>query len=166
LYAKKEGPVRFTPRRKDELFESLERLARGLDMALVELSVSPHRGSVQVRLTVYKSGNMGIDDCSALHRAALPRLELAFPGKSLYVEVSSPGIDRAIKDGSEFAYYTGRGLRCFRTDISDWHEGVLVSSDEERIVIRGKDGEAELPYVIIAKAKLCDVPNGHFFEEV
>jgi ribosome maturation factor RimP len=151
----KEGPVRFTPRSKDELFESLEKLARGLEMALVDLSVSFHKGSVQLRLIAYKSGNMGIEDCSALHRAVLPRLELAFPGKSLFVEVSSPGIDRTIRDGSDFAYYIGRTLRCFRTDISGWHEGVLVSSNEEKIVIKGKDGEAELPYAIIAKAKLC-----------
>jgi ribosome maturation factor RimP len=151
--------VRFTPRLKDELFGSLEKLAGGLGLVLVDLSASPHRGSVQVKLTVYKPGNMGIDDCSTLHRAALPRLELAFPGKDLYVEVSSPGIDRVIKDGSEFACYIGRGLRCFRTDISDWQEGILVFSDEEKIVIKGKGGETALPYAIIAKAKLCDVPE-------
>jgi ribosome maturation factor RimP len=73
--------VRFTPRGKDELFESLEKVARGFDMSLVELTASPHRGRVQLRLTVYKKGNMGIDDCSRLHRAVLPRLELAFPGR-------------------------------------------------------------------------------------
>ncbi|MDR1177643.1 MAG: ribosome assembly cofactor RimP [Spirochaetaceae bacterium] len=155
----KDGPVRFTHRLKDELFESLERLAGGLEMTLVDLSVSRSRGSVQVRLTVYRPGNVGIDDCSALHRAALPRLELAFPGAGLYVEVSSPGIDRAIRDGSEFAHYIGRGVRCFRTDISDWYEGVLLSSDEEKIVVKGKDGETTLSYEVIAKAKLCDVPG-------
>jgi ribosome maturation factor RimP len=111
-----------------------------------------------VRLIADKPGNMGIDDCSALHRAALPRLEMAFPGAELYVEVSSPGINRTIRDGSEFAHYAGRGVRCFRTDISDWHEGILLSSDGEKIVIQGKDGRTELPYEIIAKAKLCDVP--------
>jgi ribosome maturation factor RimP len=151
---KRKNPVRFTPREKDELFESLEKVARGFDLSLVELTVSPHRGRTQVRLTVYKAGNMGIDDCSRLHRAALPRLELAFPGRDLYVEVSSPGIDRLIKDGSEFVHYTGRGVRCYRTDISDWSEGILVSSDEEKIVIREKEGETVLPYAVIAKAKL------------
>jgi ribosome maturation factor RimP len=97
---------------------------------------------------------MGIADCSRLHRAALPRLELAFPGRDLYVEVSSPGIDRLIKDGNEFVHYTGRELCCYRTDISGWAEGVLVSSDEEKIVLRGKEGETVLPYTVIAKAKL------------
>jgi ribosome maturation factor RimP len=84
---------------------------------------------------------------------------MAFPGKDLYVEVSSPGIGRVIKDGSEFACYTGRGVRCFRTDISDWYEGILVSCDEEKVVIQGKDGGTEIPYKVIAKAKLYDVPD-------
>jgi ribosome maturation factor RimP len=146
--------VRFTPQGKDELFESLERAAQGLGMSLVEFSVSRHKGSVQIRLTVYKPGNMGIEDCSRLHRAALPRLELAFPDQELYVEVSSPGIERTIKDGNEFVHYTGRGVRCYRTDISDWSGGILLSSDEEGIVLRNGEGELRIPYSLIAKAKL------------
>jgi ribosome maturation factor RimP len=123
-------------------------------MSLVELNVSRHRGSIQVRVVAYKKGNMGVDDCSRLHHALLPRLELAFPGQDLYVEVSSPGIDRMIKDGSEFVHYTGRGIKCFRTDISDWSSGLLQSSDEKGLVLKEKTGVINLAYEIIAKAKL------------
>jgi ribosome maturation factor RimP len=146
--------MRFTPREPDPLFDSLDPVVRGLGMALVELSLSRHKGSVQVRVVAYKKGNMGVDDCSRLHRALLPRLELAFPGQDLYVEVSSPGIERLIKDGAEFAHYTGRGIRCFRTDISDWSSGILQSSDERGLVLKGKTGTISLDYGIIAKAKL------------
>jgi ribosome maturation factor RimP len=103
---------------------------------------------------VYKNGIVGIDDCSAFHRASIPRLELAFPGQDLYVEVSSPGIDRLIKDGSEFACYMGRGVRCYRTDISGWSAGILESADEAGVVIEGKEGKIRIPYDCIAKAKL------------
>jgi ribosome maturation factor RimP len=123
-------------------------------MSLVELNLSRHKGSIQVRVVAYKRGNMGVDDCSRLHHALLPRLELAFPGQDLYVEVSSPGIDRMIKDGSEFAHYIGRGVRCFRTDISDWSSGILQSSDEKGLVLNEKTGAVTLDYGIIAKAKL------------
>jgi ribosome maturation factor RimP len=123
-------------------------------MSLVELGVSRHKGSIQVRVVAYKQGNMGVDDCSRLHHALLPRLELAFPGEDLYVEVSSPGIERLIKDGAEFAHYTGRGVRCFRTDISDWSSGILRSSDEKGLVLKEKTGTVTLSYEIIAKAKL------------
>jgi ribosome maturation factor RimP len=103
---------------------------------------------------VYKGGAVGVDDCSRAHHAILPRLELAFPGEDLYVEVSSPGIDRLIKDGAEFAHYLGRGIRCYRTDISDWTSGILWAADTEGVTLKGKDGMTALSFNIIAKAKL------------
>jgi ribosome maturation factor RimP len=156
--------MRYTPRATDRqedsgnpvdsLYNSLEPVIWGLGLSLVELTVSRHRGSVQIRAVVYKQGPLGVDDCSTAHHALLPRLELAFPGQDIYMEVSSPGIDRLIKDGAEFAYYIGRGIRCYRTDISDWSAGILDSANEQGIVLRGKEGMMNISYEIIAKAKL------------
>jgi ribosome maturation factor RimP len=146
--------VRFTPKETDPLADSLESIVQGLGMELLDLSVSKRKGSVQVRVVVYKRGVVGVDDCSRVHRALLPRLELAFGEQDLYVEVSSPGIERLIKDGSEMPHYIGRRIRCFRTDISDWSVGILVSADERHIVLEGKEGTIDLGYEVIAKAKL------------
>ena len=138
------------------LRQSLETVLNGLKLNLIELNVSKLRGSVQIRTIIYrKEGNIGTDDCSKVHRAVMPRLELAFPEQEVYLEVSSPGIDRLIKEGSEFAFYTGKAVRCYRTDISDWTAGVLESTDEKGIVIKNKkDGAVRLEFDIIAKAKL------------
>lgn len=146
--------MQFTPRKANPLFDSAQKVVQGLGMSLIELSVSQRKGSVQVRAVVYKSGIVGVDDCSRVHHALLPRLELDFSGQDLYMEVSSPGIDRTIKDGAEFAHYIGRGIRCFRTDISDWSSGILQSADETQLALKGKDGMITLRYDIIAKAKL------------
>jgi ribosome maturation factor RimP len=136
------------------VFDALEPIARGLGLALVEITVSRHKGSTQLRIVVYKQGDVGIADCSAFHRASLPRLELAFPGEDLYIEVSSPGIDRLIKDGAEFRHYSGRAIRCYRTDTSAWSSGTLVSSDETGLTLEEKGKQFTLPYEIIAKARL------------
>jgi ribosome maturation factor RimP len=138
----------------ESLYDSLEPVIRGLGLELVELNLSRHRGAVQVRVVVYKKGVLGVDDCSRAHHALLPRLELAFSGRELYVEVSSPGIDRLIKDGAEFAFYLGRGIRCYRSDISDWSAGILESAGEQGLVLRGKDGPLSIAYELITKAKL------------
>ena len=136
--------------------DALETLLGGLGFRLIELTVSRHRGSVQVRAVIYMAGavSLGVDDCSRAHRAIMPRLELAFPDQDVFLEVSSPGIDRLIKNGAEFAHYRGRGIRCYRTDISDWSAGILEESDEKGIVLKGKEGTIRLEYEIIAKAKL------------
>jgi len=150
----------------DVLFFSLEPVVRGLGMALIELNVfhGKARGGnppgAQVRLVVYRDGLTGVDDCSRVHRGVLPRLELAFPGQDIYLEVSSPGIDRNIKDGSEFLHYVNKGVKCYRTDISDWTTGILTAVDGEKIALRLDSGETpgeiELPYEVIAKAKLAN----------
>ncbi len=146
--------MQFSPRRDDPLFDSLQAVVNGLGMSLVELTVSRHRGAAQVHVTVYRKGIVGVSDCSKVHHAILPRLELAFPDQELYVEVASPGIDRTIKDASEFPIYVGRGVRCFRLDTSDWTAGIVESADANRLILRGSAGLVELPYGLIAKAKL------------
>jgi ribosome maturation factor RimP len=132
---------------------SLEPAAKGLGLSLVEVSVSGTGGDVRIRLVIHKKGTVGIDDCTAFHRAALPELELVFPG-GFSLEVSSPGTDRRIKDGAEFASYLGESVRCYCTDVSDWVEGVLESSDGEGISLRGDRGSLRIGYGVIAKAKL------------
>jgi ribosome maturation factor RimP len=146
--------VRYTLRGSDPIYDSARETAQGLGLDVVELHIFQRKGNVQVKVVAYKPGTMGLDECSRLHRAILPLLESAFPGQDLYVEVSTPGVDRNIRDASEFRHYIGRAVRCFRTDISDWTSGVLVSADETGLVLTGKNGTMPLPYAIIAKAKL------------
>ena len=157
------------PRDPDEaLYQSLEPVIRGMGMSLLDLSVyrgkgrGENHGTVQVKAVVYREGITGVEDCSRVHRGILPRLELAFEGKEIYLEVSSPGINRIIKDGSEFAHYIGKVVKCYRTDISDWSEGILCAADDKGVVLKVKDEKTglaselpmEIPFEIIAKARL------------
>ncbi|MDR2493972.1 MAG: ribosome assembly cofactor RimP [Spirochaetaceae bacterium] len=146
--------MRFTPKEKDPLFDAADEIVRGLGMSLIDLSVFRGKAGVQVKAVICKGGVISVDDCSNAHRALIPRLELAFSGQNLSVEVSSPGTDRIIKDGAELTHYIGRGIRCFRTDISDWSGGILQSADENGLALKGKDGMIPLKYEVIAKAKL------------
>jgi ribosome maturation factor RimP len=157
-YIAKSGAAEFAG--NDSLRGPLETIIRALGLELIELSVSRHKarkgspGSVQVRLVVDSGGAVGIDECSRAHHAIMPRLTLAFPGRNLHVEVSSPGINRLIKDGVEAAHYRGRRVCCYRTDIADWSAGILEAADEKGLVLKGKEGTMHLEYEIIAKAKL------------
>ena len=152
--------MKYSPREPDPLFDSLEPVLQGLDTRLIDLSVSRRKGrggkpgNVWIRLTVYKEGTVGVEDCSRVHRAVLPRLELAFPGSDLYLEVSSPGINRLIRDGAEFAPFIGKDVACYRLDTSGWSAGVLKSADTEKIALDCGGEELVLPYEVIAKAKL------------
>jgi ribosome maturation factor RimP len=162
--------MKFTPREAGKetglrdpenlLLDSLEPVVKGLGMSLIELDLFQRKGrgsspgSVQIKAVIYHAGSVGVNDCSKAHRAMFPRIELAFPGRDIFLEVSSPGIDRLIKDGSEFLHFTGRGVKCYSVDSSLWIGGLLQSADEKGIVLKTRDGEMSLVYDVIAKAKL------------
>jgi ribosome maturation factor RimP len=146
--------MKYTAQEETSVRQSLEMILKGLGFSLVELVISRHKGSVQIRVVIYNGMSIGTDDCSKVHRAVSARCELAFEGQDIYLEVSSPGIERLIKDGSEFVHYLGKGVRCYCTDISDWQAGILESAGENGIMIKTKEGTVSLSYDIIAKAKL------------
>lgn len=179
--------MKYTPRGEDSqeeeclLYNSLEPIARGLGLGILELSLFRPRakkgapGTVQIKVTACKDGSLGVDDCSRLHRAILPRLELAFPGRELYLEVSSPGINRLIKDGSEFVHFIGRGVKCYWADAgkdfsagekkpsvdgSGWIEGILKEANEKGVTLETREGKINLAYEVIAKAKLDEAIGG------
>jgi ribosome maturation factor RimP len=144
----------------EALREPIEALVRGLGMGLIDLCIFRSKGrkglpgAVQVRVIVYKPGPLGTNECAKVHRAIAPRLELAFPGSELSVEVSTPGITRQVRDGVELAHYLGRGVRLWRTDITDWSAGLLEGADEQGITIKGQGETIRLDYATVAKARL------------
>ncbi|MDR2767571.1 MAG: hypothetical protein LBB82_04510, partial [Treponema sp.] len=78
------------------------------------------------------------------------------------VELSSPGLDRQIREGAEFRCYLGQELACYRSDLSCWETGVLAGAGEEGIELKLKDGDDAarfIPFAVIGKAKL----QGHNF---
>jgi len=138
-------------------------VARSLGMRLVELGVFRGKGrrglpgAVRVRAALCRppfEGPVapGSAEIARAHRAMLPVLEGAFPGRAIHAEVSSPGIGRFAKDGEELALYAGRRVRCWRTDISDWTTGLLEEADERGIILKAKEGTIRLEYGVIAKA--------------
>jgi ribosome maturation factor RimP len=140
------------------LRETVEPVAAGLGCALVELTLSRHRGSCQVRAVITgtdNAGTVGTNELGRLHKALLPRLELAL-GSDISVELSSPGIGRVVKEGAEFTYFVGRPVRCYLGETSDWVTGILKARDENKIILESGDGEIELEYERIAKAILGD----------
>jgi ribosome maturation factor RimP len=142
------------PKRDEPIYSSLESVVNGLGMSVVEMAVSRHRGSVQANVVVYKKDGVGVADCSRVHRAIEPRLSLAYPDQEIYIETASPGIDRTLKDAAEFDVFAGRGVRCYRTDISDWTAGIVAETSADRVTLRNASGLVEIPFSVIAKAKL------------
>ena len=142
-------------------------LVEGLGYYLVELKISPQRGVTQVQSVVASrdpSENISVNDCAKVHRILLARLEEILGTDNISMELSSPGMERNIKNAAEFKFFVGRKIRVFSKSASDWIGGELLSSDSEKLSLKvesensEKDGQTKtVEYQDIAKAKFIHI---------
>jgi len=97
---------------------------------------------------------VSVNDCSRVHHALLPRLEALLGTDNTSMELTSPGIDRNVKNAAEFSLFVGRAVRVWSKKISDWIGGKIVSADETVLTMETEKGEiVTVPYGEMAKAK-------------
>jgi len=135
---------------------------KGLGYELVELRIVPQKGSVRI-LAVIASKNpvvdIGIEDCSRIHRALLPRIQAFLGTEDTYMEVTSPGMERNIRNAAEFELFIGRDVRVWDKTAGDWVGGTIVSADRKSVTLERKSADTGEPeqqtvlYETIAKAK-------------
>lgn len=113
-----------------------------------------------LRITIDKDGGVGIDDCERFHRAIDPMLDEADPIESSYrLEVSSPGIERALTRPEHFTAMRGSevevklyapidGVKVFRAvlDSSDETSVTFVVGDEKLTLEREKLARVKTVY--------------------
>ena len=75
---------------------------------LVDLEYSPARGNSVLRLFIDKEGGITVEDCTKVSRAIGDALEIEDPIPGSYrLEVSSPGVNRVLKNERDFERFQG-----------------------------------------------------------
>ena len=128
-------------------------------MELVHLDMERQRGSWLVRLFIDKPGGISLDDCAAVSGQFGTELDAqALVDGAYTLEVSSPGLDRPLRDVSDFRRFTGKLVAI--STIEPFHGrrhfiGRLVSF-ESRIatVMDGKQNAYSIPFDKISMARL------------
>ncbi|MDF2653637.1 MAG: ribosome maturation factor RimP [Bacillota bacterium] len=103
---------------------------------------------------------IGTDDCEKVSRYLSEKLDSLDPiEQNYYLEVSSPGMDRALLKDSDYVRYAGRyvditlyqglnGKKTFFGKLEGLHDGNLIILDE-------KEARIEIPMEKVAKTKLA-----------
>ena len=146
-------------------YEECEKIVKEMGYNLVELKIIPQKKSISVHAVIASencSESIGVNDCSRVHKVLSEKLRELLRDDNIYMELSSPGTERNIKNAAEFVFFTGRQIRIWDKNISDWLCGVLVSSDLKSLVleISQKDGLVQTKTVLfadIAKAKFISL---------
>lgn len=142
-------------------FTECEKIISPLGYHLVELKLGKRGSTVTISATITgndPSVSIGVNDCSKAHHALLPKLEELLGTEDTYMELTSPGMERNIKNAAEFALFKGRQVRVWDKTVTDWVGGTLIDADTQSLTLEvtQKDGsvsQTTVAYENIAKAK-------------
>jgi ribosome maturation factor RimP len=110
-----------------------------------------------LRVTVDRDGGVDLDTIAEVSERLSRRLDLEdFGPKGYALEVSSPGLERALRTPRHFERSVGERVKvktAAPVGGRTVHEGALVSADAEAIVVASEGGELRVPYADIASAR-------------
>ncbi len=135
-------------------------LVEGLGYRLVELKIVPAKTVTKISAVITSKDpekNIGVDDCAKVHHALQPRLEALLKTEDTAMELTSPGIDRNIKNAAEFKLFTGRTVRVWSRTVNDWIGGRITGADEKAVTMETESGMKTVVYDDIAKAKFVQI---------
>ena len=149
--------------KESRLYQEIEQLMSAIGLRTVEASAADIQGSKMLKVVVYKEGSeVNTDDLATAYNIIYPRYSVIFSDRDLQLEVSSPGLQRTLKDVIEFSVFRGKGVRCYNVPDSCYIIGTIESCDDESVTLsdyskEGKDESGKaitLLFSDIAKAKL------------
>jgi ribosome maturation factor RimP len=97
---------------RDQLSELLAPVVTGLGYELWELTYAPRAGGGLLRLYIDSPHGISLDDCERVSRQVSEALDASDPIPGHYtLEVSSPGLDRALRTKAHFERFAGEQVR-------------------------------------------------------
>lgn len=132
-------------------------LFEGGRLYLVDLEVRGKPGSQVVSVYADTKEGITLDEITRLTREINDILDINDAVRGVYrLDVSSPGIDRPLKELWEFEKNIGRNLRVIFEDKGEEKEaaGELLSADKNQILLKEKNKEIAIPMASITKAQV------------
>ena len=135
---------------------AIEPLINEMGYTVVEITVGISRDLEDVKVVVYGTEGVGINDLTLITRNIRPRMELIEGLPNLSLTVSSPGIDRVIKSPEEYEIFCGRSVRILLKEGSEWIKGMISGYKDSLLSIQIGDEVKQIGLEGIQKARLDD----------
>jgi Uncharacterized protein conserved in bacteria len=138
-----------------------------LGLELFELRTGGTKGRPVLDVRIDRGGEkVTVDDCARASRAIEARLDaMAYAGTRYVLEVSSPGVERPLRNAGDWRRFIGRDAVVTNDDVAG---GPVAGSREVRIAgVEGGDGEEmivvedaggntlRIPLAAVKKARLA-----------
>ncbi len=128
--------------------------AEGYEVA--DIVLSRYKNKVTLKLFVYSSNPVTIDECARLSRLVgdvIDGTDLFDEGYTL--EISSPGLDRPLSTFRDFKYRIGEIVKVLFVDRQRKQvTAEIVSAADDAVEFRNDDGSFTIPLSEIERAKI------------
>lgn len=135
-------------------------LAEELGYELVDVEFLKESSSYFLRVYLDKPGGINLDDCQKVSQLLSEKLDEKDPiSVAYYLEVSSPGLDRPLKNDNDLKRNLGKevDIKLYEAlESKKTIEGYLENYDDKEIIIKTELGKfINIPREIIALIKLA-----------
>jgi len=129
-----------------------------LGLELVEVHYRREQGGWVLRLIIDKQDGVSLEDCAAVSREVGQLLDIGDVIDQAYnLEVSSPGLDRPLKNMADFQRFTGRKAKIKTIEPVDGEHvfiGKIQQTEGEMIILEIGRREVKIPFMQVSKARL------------
>ncbi len=142
---------------KQQVMELVTRPLTAEGFELADMALSRYHTSVLLRLYVYaKGGGPTLEQCAHLSRVigdVIDGTDLFEQGYTL--EVSSPGLERPLTTGRDYAYRVGETVRIEFVDRKKKKQTAeILGVAEDRVEFRDENGSFSIPLSEIERARI------------
>jgi ribosome maturation factor RimP len=130
----------------------IKNLVESIGLKLYDTAIVAENGETIYRVTVVGEGGTSMDQCVEATKLISPMLDVTPPVHGEYrLEVSSPGIERKLKNLDHFRLSIGEKVKLVLTDNSKVR-GELTKVEGDRITVETDEGAREIAFDDIVKA--------------
>lgn len=119
---------------------------KALGYELVDVEFVKEQGDWVLTLYIDKDGGVNIEDCERVSKAVEPLIDEADPiSQSYFLSVSSPGLDRPLKNARDYERSIGKTVIVklyAKQDGEKDYTGELLSYSDEALTMLTKDGNS------------------------
>jgi len=134
------------------LEESIEIAVKGCGAELYDIVSLKENDSNIFRVYVTQPGGISLDKCAEISRMISPILDIEEPMQGKYnLEVSSPGIERKLKNHQHFKSSLGEKIK-LKDFEKNTIKGELIAADDNEVKIKTEHGEEIVTYDEISSA--------------
>jgi len=142
---------------KKRVLKLAEQVADDQGMELFDVELLG-KGKLLLRVIVDKEGGITLDDCESFSRNLEALLDVENPIPVPYtLEVSSPGLDRPLRNLKEFEKHVGKLARIItaeKIENQNLFIGRILDVNSHFLKLSVHDRELDIPFEKISKARL------------